>query len=162
MLRSIASAIADSNLNQWISDTWWLWPVLEISHFIGLSIMLGALLIVDLRILGLLRVLEADSVNRLTPAIWFGFCVNLLTGALFFIGDPTRYAINIGFRLKMLLILFAGFNVLIYHLQVRPSMTGWGGYTPTSAPIRLVALTSLLTWTAILLLGRLIPYVGSG
>ncbi len=162
MFRNFASALADSSLNQWISETYWLWPVLEIFHFIGLSLLFGALLPVDLRLLGFLRMLEAGMLQRLTPLIWTGFLINLVTGSLFFIGDPLRYAVNIGFQLKMLLILAAGLNVLAYQLQVRPLLFDWGAGPSTTPTTRMVAFASLLIWTAILLLGRLIPYVGSG
>lgn len=161
MFQSLASSIADSGLNQWIAETYWLWPVLEIFHFIGLSIMLGALLIIDARLLGMLRTYDAGSVKRLVPLAWVGFCINLASGTMFFVGDPMRYSINIGFQLKMLLILIAGLNVVVYQLQVRPQLTGWNTVSmPTVA--RLVAIVSLATWGGVLLLGRLIPYVGTG
>lgn len=161
MFQSLASSIADSGLNQWIAETYWLWPVLEIFHFIGLSIMLGALLIIDASLLGMLRTYDAGSVKRLVPLVWVGFCINLASGTMFFVGDPMRYSINIGFQLKMLLILIAGLNVVVYQLQVRPQLTGWNTVSmPTVA--RLVAIVSLATWGGVLLLGRLIPYVGTG
>ena len=161
MFQSFASSIADSGLNRWIAETYWLWPVLEIIHFIGLSIMLGALLIIDVRLLGMLRSYDTASIKRLVPLIWFGFCINLASGTMFFVGDPMRYSVNIGFQLKMLLILIAGLNVVVYQLQVRPQLTGWNTVSmPTIA--RLVAITSLATWGGVLLLGRLIPYVGTG
>lgn len=161
MFQSLASSIADSGLNQWIAETYWLWPVLEIFHFIGLSIMLGALLIIDARLLGMLRTYDAGSVKRLVPLVWVGFCINLASGTMFFVGDPMRYSVNIGFQIKMLLILIAGLNVVVYQLQVRPQLTGWNTVSvPTIA--RLVAIASLVTWGGVLLLGRLIPYVGTG
>lgn len=162
MLRSIANSLADSSLNQWISDTYWLWPMLEIFHFLGLSILLGAMLVIDLRLLGLLRGFDAGQIKRLVPLAWTGFIVNFVTGSLFFVGDPVRYTINIGFRLKMLLILLAGLNVVVYQLQVKPLMVGWSTISPTTPVARLVAATSLLIWAGVLLLGRLIPYVGTG
>ncbi|MYE99081.1 MAG: hypothetical protein F4234_02670 [Gammaproteobacteria bacterium] len=161
MFQSFASSIADSGLNRWIAETYWLWPVLEIIHFIGLSIMLGALLIIDVRLLGMLRSYDTASIKRLVPLIWFGFCINLASGTMFFVGDPMRYSINIGFQLKMVLILIPGLTVVVYQLQVRPQLTGWNTVSmPTIA--RLVAITSLATWGGVLLLGRLIPYVGTG
>ncbi len=161
MFQSFVTSIADSGLNRWIAETYWLWPVLEIIHFIGLSIMLGALLIIDARLLGMLRTYDTQSIKRLVPLVWFGFCINLASGTMFFVGDPMRYSINIGFQLKMLLILVAGLNVVVYQLQVRPQLTGWNTVSmPTIA--RLVAIASLATWGGVLLLGRLIPYVGTG
>ena len=161
MFQSFVTSIADSGLNRWIAETYWLWPVLEIIHFIGLSIMLGALLIIDARLLGVLRTYDTASIKRLVPLVWFGFCINLASGTMFFIGDPMRYSINIGFQLKMLLILIGGLNVVVYQLQVRPQLTGWN--TVSMPPIaRIVAIASLATWGGVLLLGRLIPYVGTG
>jgi hypothetical protein len=49
MLESIALIIADGPLNLWIQSIYWLWPILEITHFIGLSLLLGGLIIIDLR-----------------------------------------------------------------------------------------------------------------
>ncbi len=161
MFQSFVTSIADSGLNRWIAETYWLWPVLEIIHFIGLSIMLGALLIIDARLLGSLRSYDTESIKRLAPLVWFGFCVNLISGTMFFVGDPMRYSTNIGFQLKMLLILIAGLNVVVYQLQVRPQLTGWNTVSmPTIA--KLVAIASLAAWGGVLLLGRLIPYVGAG
>ena len=162
MLASIVNSITDSAFNQWISETFWLWPVLEITHFVGLSVMLGALMIIDLRMLGLYRSIDAESTHRLLPLVWVGFCMNLFSGILFIIGDPGRYAINIGFRLKMLLILLAGLNAAIYHFKVRPLMAGWNTEDATPTMAKAVALTSLTAWAGVLLLGRLIPYVGTG
>ncbi len=161
MFQSFAASIADSSLNRWIAETYWLWPVLEIIHFIGLSVMLGALLIIDARLLGMLGTWGTAAIKRLTPLVWFGFCINLASGTMFFIGDPMRYSINIGFQLKMLLILIAGINVAVYQLQLRPRLAGWN--TDSMPPIaRFVAIVSLATWGGVLLLGRLIPYVGTG
>ena len=95
----IALPIADSRLNQWIQETYWLWPVLEITHFIGLSLLLGGLIVVDLRMAGHFKSLDAAATHRLLPLVLFGFGLNLLTGILFFYGDPMRYAANIGFRI---------------------------------------------------------------
>ncbi len=162
MINDIARAIADSSFNQLISETYWLWPVLETLHFVGLSVMLGALLIIDLRMLGLYRSINADSTYSLLPLVWAGFILNLLTGMLFIIGDPTRYAINIGFQLKMMLIVIAGLNAALYHWKVSPVMSQWNETSATPAVARLVAITSLTAWMGVLLLGRLIPYVGTG
>ena len=152
-----------SQLSQWIQATYWLWPVLEIIHFFGLTLLMGGLIIVDLRMIGFFPTINLQGVKKLLPFVIFGFLLNLITGILFVYGDPSRYAINIGFQIKLILILLAGCNAAIYHLRVesyvqdlesssrRPPLT-----------IKLVGLTSLSLWTAVLLLGRLIPYVGTG
>ena len=163
MIETLTKEIMASQLSQWIQATYWLWPVLEIIHFFGLTLLMGGLIIVDLRMIGFFPTINLQGVKKLLPFVIFGFLLNLITGILFVYGDPSRYAINIGFQIKLILILLAGCNAAIYHFKVegyalelvsssiRPPLT-----------IKLVGLTSLSLWTGVLLLGRLIPYVGTG
>jgi len=163
MIETLTNEIMASQLSQWIQATYWLWPVLEIIHFFGLTLLMGGLIIVDLRMIGFFPTINLQGVKKLLPFVIFGFLLNLITGILFVYGDPSRYAINIGFQIKLILILLAGCNAAIYHFKVegyalelvsssiRPPLT-----------IKLVGLTSLSLWTGVLLLGRLIPYVGTG
>lgn len=162
MWRFLADIAANSSLNQRIAETYWLWPVLEIIHFIGLCLLLGGLIIVDLRMAGHLRSVSASSTHRLLPFVVLGFGLNLLTGVLFFYGDPGRYSINIGFQIKMILVLVAGLNALFYHVKVAPVMAAWDSSSNPPLLAKAVAYTSLTMWTGVLLTGRLIPYVGTG
>ena len=93
-----------SNLTQWIQATYWLWPILEIFHFFGLTLLMGGLIIVDLRMIGFFSDIGLEEVKKLLPLVIFGFLVNLITGVLFLFGDPSRYSINIGFQIKMILV----------------------------------------------------------
>jgi len=156
MWNFIAQIASDSSLNLWIAETYWLWPILEILHFIGLSLLFGGLLMVDLRMLGFFVNMAQEKVYQLLPLVIFGFVLNLITGVLFFFGDPGRYSINIAFKIKMTLVLLAGINALVYHYVIQPS-------TGSSAQWqKLSALVSLSAWTGALLFGRLIPYIGTG
>ncbi len=162
MLDYFAQAALASSLNQWILATFWLWPVLEILHFIGLTLLMGGLLVVDLRMLGMYESVPIAATHKILPFVLAGFALNLITGILFFIGDPMRYSVNEGFQLKMLLILLAGANALFFHLR---------DWLPTQSRIvrmlkgitvKVAAVISLTLWTGVLLLGRLIPYVSTG
>lgn len=152
----LAQLAADSSLNTLIANTYWLWPVLEIAHFIGLSLLFGGLLIVDLRMLGFFVSIEQEKVYRLLPLVIIGFVINLISGVLFFFGDPGRYSINIAFKIKMTLVVVAGINALVYHYAIQPSAS--------KAPQwqKLSAAASLSAWLGVLLFGRLIPYIGTG
>jgi hypothetical protein len=160
MLESFAIAIVDSSLTQWIQANYWLWPILEIAHFMGLSLLIGGLLIVDLSLAGLLK-LQPPVTHKLLPAVLIGFGINLVTGLLFFYGDPMRYSVNIGFQIKMCLIGLAGINALFYHWKLGPLMADWNSESPPPLA-KLIATTSLTAWMGVLLFGRLIPYVGTG
>ena len=151
-----------SNLTQWIQATYWLWPILEIFHFFGLTLLMGGLIIVDLRMIGFLSYIGLEEVKKLLPLVIFGFLVNLITGVLFLFGDPSRYSINIGFQIKMILVLLAGCNAAIYHLKVEPLFSNLNLTDRLPLAIKITGFTSLTLWAGVLLLGRLIPYVGTG
>lgn len=159
---AFAESIVGGSLNTWIQATYWLWPVMEISHFIGLSLLLGGLLVIDLRMAGHFRSFDPVATHRLLPFVLIGFGINLLTGILFFYGDPMRYSVNIGFQIKMGLVLLAGLNAALYYWKVSPIMQGWDAATPSPPIAKFVAYTSLAVWAGVLLCGRLIPYVGTG
>ena len=159
-METFAQSIVGGSLNSWIQETYWLWPVMEISHFIGLSLLLGGLLVIDLRMAGHFRSFDPAATHRLLPLVLIGFGINLLTGILFFYGDPMRYSVNIGFQMG--LVLLAGLNAALYYWKVSPIMHGWDATTSSPPMAKFVAYASLTLWTGVLLCGRLIPYVGTG
>jgi len=131
---ALVQTIEGSAINSWILSSYWLWPVLEIIHFIGLSLLLGAMLIVDLRLAGYLRQIDIMATHRLF----------------------------IGFQLKMILVLIAGLNALWFIWKLNPHIGSWDAHGDTPAAAKVVAILSLVAWLGVLLLGRLIPYVGTG
>ena len=162
MLNTIAENIAGGPLYLWIQTNYWLWPVLEIIHFIGLSLLLGGLIVIDLRMAGHVREFNIAATHKLLPLVLTGFGLNMVTGILFFFGDPMRYSINIGFQIKMVLVILAGLNALLYYWKVNPVMHTWDEIADSPPIGKFVAYTSLSIWTGVLLCGRLIPYVGTG
>lgn len=156
----------------WMESTWinnlvvgyaWSWPTLETLHFLGMCALFGPIIIMDLRLLGFDRLaVPAVSVHALIPLTLGGFIVNLVTGIMFCFGDPFRYAINISFQIKMVLVLVAGINALFFWKKVSPVLESLGPHEDPPTMIKAVGLTSLLAWTGVLAFGRLIPYLGTG
>ena len=161
MLDSVVAWLSSSSLNNAIQSSAWTWPILESFHFVGLILMLGALLIIDLALIGVVKGISPKASHRLLVIVICAFIVNLVTGILFIFGDPGRYFINIGFQLKMLFMLLAGLNALWYTFKVQPNIIGSIDFTPTGAT-RIAGSLSLIFWFLVLILGRLIPYVGTG
>jgi hypothetical protein len=100
--------------------------------------------------------------HDILPIVYTGLAINTLTGVLFFIGDPHRYFVNISFQIKMLLVVFAGLNALWYQFKLSPRIDALpaGGALPGEA--RVAGALSLGLWFGVLILGRLIPYLGTG
>lgn len=161
MLDSVIAWFSSSPINGAIQSTAWAWPTLESFHFVGLILMLGALLIIDLALIGVVKGMSPKASHRLLVIVIGAFTVNLITGILFIFGDPGRYFINIGFQLKMLFMLLAGLNALWYTFKVQPNVIGSVDFTPTGAT-KIAGALSLIFWFLVLILGRLIPYVGTG
>ena len=158
-------------LLDWMETTWinnlvigyaWTWPTLETLHFIGMCLLFGPIIIMDLRLAGFERAIPVAAVHRLIPLTIFGFSINLITGIMFLFGDPYRYSVNIAFQLKMLLVLLGGLNALFFWLKVTPLIEGPNAQQNPPAFIKAVGVSSLLLWTGVLCLGRLIPYLGTG
>ncbi|HEX6997946.1 MAG TPA: DUF6644 family protein [Gammaproteobacteria bacterium] len=140
----------------------WTWPTLESLHFIALCFLIGALLIMDLRLIGFQRLIPLRAVHSLMPVAIIAFAVNLVTGVLFVFGDPRLYAINPAFQLKMLFVLLAGLNFLLYYTKVEPKLATLGPHDATPVLAKAVGAASLICWFAVLSYGRLLPYLGTG
>jgi len=140
----------------------WIWPLCETLHFMGLALLVGIVGVLDLRLLGVGRALPIAPLQRLIPAAIAGFAVNLVTGALFFSGDPGQYIHNPAFWYKMLFIALAGVNVLLFYvtgLSRQVDDLRAGDRAPAGA--RAVAAISLFLWVGVMYWGRMLPFIGN-
>lgn len=154
--------ILSTSLSQWILSTYWAWPLFETFHFFGLSLLLGALMVIDLRMVGLFRGMSMQATHQLLPLVFIGFGINIFTGILFIFGDPGRYFINIGFQIKMVLVFLAGINAVLFYWKVNGPMHNWDAHGDVPTFAKVIGAASLVLWFGVLVLGRLIPYVGTG
>ncbi len=128
----------------------WLYPAVETLHIVGLAALVGGILLLDLRLLGLSRSLPVDGLARhALPVVYAAFAVQAVTGALLFMSDATAIAANGAFRLKLVLIVAAVLNALAFNL-------GAFRHSP-QAPV--FAAASILLWVGVVVCGRLIAYV---
>ena len=72
----------------------WVWPTCEIIHYLGLSLLLGTVGLFDLRVLGMVRAIPPRAIHRLVPFGVAGYCLNVVTGIMFFSGHPDQYFYN--------------------------------------------------------------------
>jgi hypothetical protein len=152
--------IHDSWLGAVARDVFWVFPVGEILHFIGMSLLIGVVGVIDLRVLGVARGLPLGALHRLLPWAFVGFGINVLTGITFFAGNPHSFAENIAFRLKMFCILLAGLNALWFRLSVFIDVDKWGAGIEASRLAKVISAISLIFWGAVIACARFIPFVG--
>jgi hypothetical protein len=128
----------------------------------GLALLVGIVGVLDLRLLGLAKILPVAPLQRLIPAALIGFGVNIVTGALFFSGDPAQYIHNPAFWYKMLFIALAGANVTIFYVTGMSrtiDALGAGGDAPAGA--KTIAAVSLFLWIGVVFWGRMLPFIGN-
>ena len=87
--------------------------------------------------------------------------MNLVTRVLFVFGDPGRYFINIAFQIKVALLVCAALNALWYGRKIAPKLVNVSEFLATGET-KIVGALSLILWFAVLIFGRLIPYMGTG
>ncbi len=137
----------------------WGWPASETVHFIGLSLLFGVVLLVDLRMLGFMKAIPFSTLHRLLPWGVLGFGINVVTGMLFFIGAPPDfYMPNPTFIWKLGLILVAGANVLYFTVFEQAWTVGAGDTPPIAAKV--AAASGLLLWTGVIFCGQMLPFFG--
>jgi len=136
-----------------------LFPWIEAAHVVALVIVVGTIWIVDLRLLGVPA--HTRSVQRLLkqllPLTWAAFGVAAVSGFLMFSSNAVAYAANWPFRIKMLLLIGAGLNMLYFQLTTYRDVGRWDeAHTPRAAQI--AGALSLSLWVIVIFLGRWIGF----
>ena len=156
-----ADAGATASIGDWILDNSMVWPAMEASHFIGMAILFGVVVLLVCRMFGLARNVSYAAFHRILPLGAFAFMVNVATGMLFFVADSGRYtAMTNSFFPKMALIVIGGLCILYFTVFDRP----WALKPGDDAPVlsKVVAGVTVLLWTTVLVYGRLLPYLEGG
>lgn len=158
-ITAILTSIEASWLGVTIRDVAWFFPTLETLHFMGLCVLFGSLMVIDLRLLGIARFIPMGPAMSFVPISVGAFLVNLCSGIGFFCADPFNYYPNTGFRIKMLVILLAGLNALWFQFIEAPKIKNLPPGSPTTLTVKFIAALSLVLWIAVIVLGRMIPYL---
>ena len=141
-----------------IRTTRWMYAAFETVHYIGLSLLFGGIMLIDLRVLGVGRQLPLKSMIGLLPFVWVGFIINAATGSMLFIYGATSYGVNHAFWLKMVFILGAGLNALAFDLAVRRTGADWVQADRPPSHVKVFATLSFLLWLGVVAAGRWMAY----
>ncbi|HEY0339252.1 MAG TPA: DUF6644 family protein [Steroidobacteraceae bacterium] len=148
--RPFAIAIAES--------TWWF-PIIETLHVLALTVVVGSVFMMDLRLLGLGSRNRAASevIASSLPWAWTAFAMAFLMGSLLFSSKAATYYLNLPFRIKMVCLALAAVNMLVFHFFTARRMAAWDRGTPPPAA-RFAAACSLTLWIVIVATGRWIGF----
>ncbi|HZF45751.1 MAG TPA: DUF6644 family protein [Sphingomonadaceae bacterium] len=159
-IEAIAQRIYDLPFADAVRQSASLFPLLESIHVLALTLVFGTIAIVDLRLLGvrLHRASAKTLIAELLPYTWGAFALAVLSGGMLFSSNAVLYTQNTQFVAKMALILLAGLNMLAFHSTVYRRIEGWDVDGPPPAAARFAGATSLLLWSAIIILGRWVGF----
>ena len=136
----------------------WGWPIVESLHFFGLCLLIGTVGLFDLRMLGFVRAIPLSAMHKLVPIGVAGYCLNVITGIMFFTSAPDQYLYNPAFQTKMLFMLGAGINVVFFYSVCFRQVKYLGANVQVNTQARVMAGISLLCWLGVISAGRLITF----
>jgi hypothetical protein len=143
-----------------IRDSLWLFPLVETVHIIGFSILVGAIIAFDLRILGVSKRISVRLLARhLLPWSLAALLLIVPTGVMMFASEATDLVGNGAFVVKMVLLMLAGTNAAAFHLGVFRNAALWDQNAPSPAGAKLHAVASILIWVSVITCGRMIAYL---
>lgn len=155
-----ATWIAGTSLSQFISQTLWIVPWLQIVHISAIAAVVSAIFMIDLRILNVssTSVSMVQTARRFVPWIWGGLVVLAVSGSLLIVGEPARSLLNQYFWIKMGLLAFGILVTLLFQSSLRRRVEAWESGGPEVVPMKVLAIGSFVVWCGIILAGRWIAY----
>jgi hypothetical protein len=160
MAAGVLDALAATPLSSAMREGAWLYPIVEIAHIAGFSVLVGSVVLFDLRVLGCARTLPVAALGRhLLRWALASLVLVVPAGLLLFSAHPAELAKNPVFVLKLTLIALAGLNALAFHLLPYRSVAGWDRDQAAPPLARLGAALSILLWVGVISCGRMLAYV---
>ncbi len=136
----------------WIATSSWAFPALEVVHIVGIALLLGNLVLVELRVWGAGATLDVAALGRLALTLSLaGFGLIVASGSLMFASQPQELLANRAFAVKIALMFLAGCNAAMFHAR--------GGLAKLDATAKAQTLLSLGLWIGAIIAGRWIAYL---
>ena len=138
-----------------------LWPICETLHFIGLALLIGGAGLIDLRLMGLFKSVPLSAVMQVRKWAILGVVINVVTGTLFFIGEPGQYIHNVAWYFKLLFLAVALINIAVFETTQGKKMLAVAAGQDTPVSFKVVGAVSMGSWFLVLYFGRMLPFIGN-
>lgn len=153
----------------WLGETPWsialhesqyMYAFIETAHVMGITVFVGTILMVDLRLLGLAfnDISVSAMLKRMLPWTVGGFVLMVITGIALFYAIPVRTYHSLWFRLKAVLLLVGAVNIWHFHHRVQQDVSKWDVGVKPPASARISATVSIIVWCSVIVAGRFIAY----
>jgi len=154
---------------EWLSNTeyalWvqasWGWPLALTIHAFGNAVIVGFIMIICLRLLGLFRTIPYTSLNRLIPYMWVAFVFQVYSGVTLWMTKPDKYLSAGMFEAKLSFVILGAVLTWYFQSVLKQEAAVWqASGTVSSRGVKFVCATAL-AWAGVLTTGRLTAYLGS-
>ena len=164
MIENLLMWIENTAIAVFMRENATAFPMVESIHVLALTLVVGTIGMVDLRLLGVSA--RNHAITKLTteilPITWVCFVVAAITGLLLFASKAVDYGHNFFFLGKMMLIVVAAINMLVFELLTYRSVKNWDHETPTPFAAKLAGGLSLAFWIGVVVFGRWIGFTIGG
>jgi hypothetical protein len=159
MFDDLFTRLQDMDFPTQIRESGYLFPTIETVHVFALVLVVGSIMTVDLRLLGVTNRDRHFShlASEMLPWTWTAFIVAVTAGLLMFSSKAVTYANNIPFRIKMCCLVLAGLNMAWFHWAGTRHLKMWDHAKPPPSA-KFAGAASLLLWTTIVATGRWIGF----
>ena len=156
----IFSQIESTGIGTAIRESTWLFPTVETVHVLATVLVVGSIMVVDLRLLNIAsrRRPVSELMNEVLPWTWIAFALAAITGSLLFSSAAVKYAKDAPFQIKMVLLILAGINMAIFHLGSYRKVALWDRASMTPTGARVAGAISLAIWVVVVGCGRWIGF----
>ena len=162
MLDDLLTALQQSPFANWVQQS--AYPIVITFHSIGLAMLVGLLMLIDLRVLGFVKTVPLPALNRFMAIVWIGFWANAVSGVMLFSIDAKKDFYSALFRTKLSVIaigLLLG-SILENKVLTPRHWTAAGSAGETTSAAKVIASISLLCWIGAIVSGRLLAYLTFG
>jgi hypothetical protein len=144
----------------YIRESIWEFPVIEGTHVLSIAMSVGMILWFDLRLLGVN--MKARPISEVFRGVYWwmvgGYIVATLSGLLLFWAEADRAYPNIFARIKFIGLLFAGLNIIYFHIGTQRTQSDWDNSPTPPLRVRMAGFMSITWWVVVIAAGRLMAY----
>jgi hypothetical protein len=154
----VLASLQESAFAQWVASapTLLAYPTVLTLHTVGMAIVVGACVVMDLRFLGVGGDVPLSALAGVPRLVWTGFIINAATGFALFATDAEHKATQTVFFVKLAMVFLA---LIVYARQRRLVFRGPVSFAPISGEVKALAVLSLILWTGATVAGRLMAYL---
>jgi len=153
---AILTWLEKTSLAMFIHEAKWAFTTIEVVHVVAISLVIGSIAIVDLRLLGLASTKRpfTELAREVLPYTWVAFALAAIAGSLLFISQATAYFASTTFWIKMSIMALAGINMLIFEFITVRGVKEWDLDPTPPLPARLAGGISFTCWVLVFIFGR--------